>query len=223
MSINRSKSNLKIKTRVKKQSKKKQIIDARKKQIKQSLKGIDLIVGIDNGSTGTICAWHIKNNLIDFILTPNKHVLNYQKQITYIDRIDYIKLNLWFNQQIRKNKELNDKEIKIVVILERPMVNPQRFDSSINAVRAFQATIILLQQLGIKYVVIDSKEWQHYFFGKDTMMINLKLASKKLGIETINMYNNERNAEYVKLIEDHGDADALLIARYAKEKLIKFN
>ena len=55
------------------------------------------------------------------------------------------------------------------------------------------------------------------------MMINLKLASKKLGIETINMYKNERNAKYVDLINDHGDADALLITRYAKEKLIKFN
>lgn len=104
------------------------------------------------------------------------------------------------------------------------MVNPQRFDASLNAVRAFEAILIIIEQLNLKYIVIDSKEWQHYFFGKDTVLLDLKLESKKYGIKTINEFKKENKnyAEYLDVIESHGDADALLITKYGKEKLIKF-
>lgn len=62
------------------------------------------------------------------------------------------------------------------------MVNPQRFKQSKSALRAFESTIIVLELLGLNYIIIDSKKWQHHFFGKNTSQIDLKYESKKLGI-----------------------------------------
>ena len=220
----RSKSNLKIKQKKKQDQKRKSILTQRKNEIKQSLQNVDLIIGIDNGSTGTICSWVIKNNKINFLLTPSKRELNYQKQIKYIDRIDHQFMINWIKDQIKYAQKLYKSEIKVILILQRPMVNPQRFDASLNAVRAFEAILIIIEQLNLKYIVIDSKEWQHYFFGKDTALLNLKLESKKYGIKTINQFKKENKnyAQYLDIIESHGDADALLITKYGKEKLIKF-
>lgn len=220
----RSKSNLKIKQRHKQDQKRKSILTQRKNEIKQSLQNVDLIIGMDNGSTGTICSWVIKNNKINFLLTPSKRELNYQKQIKYIDRIDHQFMINWIKEQIKYAQKLYKNEIKVILILQRPMVNPQRFEASLNAVRAFEAVLIIIEQLNLKYIVIDSKEWQHYFFGKDTVLLDLKLESKKYGIKTINEFKKENKnyAQYLDVIESHGDADALLITKYGKEKLIKF-
>lgn len=221
MAKNRNISNLKIKKRKKQKTQIKLLKEERKKNQIESLQNIDLVIGMDNGSTGTICSWIINTNQIDFKLTPSKNVLNYQKQINYIDRIDHQQIKNWIENNIKKTQNLYKREIRVIIIIERPMVNPQRFQASLNAVRSFQALLVILQQLDIKYITIDSKQWQHYFFGKDTMFINLKLESLKLGIDILNKYKSSEYHEMINIIRNHGDADALLITKYAIEKLIK--
>lgn len=218
--INRKVSNLKVKKRNKQKSQIKLLKQQRKKQEKESLKNIDLVIGMDNGATGTICSWIVNTNQIDFLLTPSKRQLNYQKQINYIDRIDHQVISQWIKKQIKIAQQLYKREIRIIIIIERPMVNPQRFDASLNAVRAFEALLVILQQLNIKYITIDSKEWQHYFFGKDTSFLNLKLESLKQGINELNYYKPKKYIQMIDIIRMHQDADALLITKYAIKKLI---
>ena len=112
--------------------------------------------------------------------------------------------------------------MKIAVVMERPMINAERFKQSKNAARAFEATLIVLEMLGLKenYIIIDSKKWQHYFFGKDTMFLDLKNASKEMGINYLMTFGPKKYKAYCDMISGHGDADSLLIAKYALEKLI---
>ena len=106
--------------------------------------------------------------------------------------------------------------------MERPMINSERFKQSKNAARAFEATLIVLEMLGLKdnYIIIDSKKWQHYFFGKNTMDLNLKIESQNEGIRFLNSINEKKYLKICELIRKHGDADSLLISRYALEKLV---
>lgn len=215
----KSKSNLKIKKVRKTNDQKKKIKLQRNQLIKQNLSGANLIIGIDNGTTGTMCSWILESGLIDFIETPSKRELNYQKEINYIDRLDHNNFKNWIKNQIKSAELIYKDKIKVIIILERPMVNPKRFDSSIMAVRTFESTLVILQQMNLNYIVIDSKQWQHYFFGKETTFIDLKFESLKKGLEVVNEYKNLDNIK--NLITKHGDADALLITKFAIEKLIK--
>ena len=92
--------------------------------------------------------------------------------------------------------------------MERPLKNPKLFAASISAVRAFEITLSVVEQLGFAFEVIDSRKWQKYFFpavfGKD----NLKKASMQKGIELFPVVKN--------FIMQHKDADGLLIAEWAR-------
>lgn len=78
----------------------------------------------------------------------------------------------------------------------------------------------------MNYIIIDSKKWQHHFFGKDTSQINLKESSKILSLNILEqkykgkILDDEYEDLTRKLIK-HGDGDGLLICCYAEEKLIK--
>lgn len=211
--IDRTKSNLKIKEKKKRDSKIAAIKTERKNQKKSLISNATVIFGLDNGSTGTISCIDTEYKLLSFRKTPAKVELDYTQDIKYINRIDTVELKKWFESNIKK---LNKDKRVTIVILERPMKNPTRFEQSISACRAFEATLIVLEELGLDYIVIDSKEWQHYFFGKNTTNIDLKFESMKKGIDLIKnnyshikIYNN-----VVEEITKHGDADSLLICQY---------
>ena len=188
----------------------------------------DIIFGLDNGATGTISCLipYDKNNIKIYFEKTFSHVdLDYQKDINYIARIDWEKLKDWFNKIIKKARtnyirKYNKEDIKISVILERPMINADRFKQSKNAARAFESTLMVLEMLELEknYIIIDSKKWQHYFFGKITVLIDLKEASKNKGIEYLTNLNEKRYKNELNTIKQHGDADSLLICRWAFEK-----
>lgn len=221
--IDKSKSNLKIKQHKRKNQKKRSIQTTRKKQQKQKLQNINIIFGLDNGSSGTIACIIPKINKIFFQKTPAFETLDYTKQIQYISRINHFQLKKWFEKCIFFLKNVYKNDIKVIVILQRPMVNPQRFKQSKSALRAYEATLIVLQLLNLDYIVIDSKQWQHYFFGKNTSQIDLKFESMKKGIEILQQYNliQEQKNIMQELMKKHGDADSLLMCEFAKRSLIK--
>lgn len=222
--IDRNKSNLKIKQRQKKVKQKLNIIKQRKLKQKNDLTDVKIIFGLDNGSSGTISCIIPEYNYISFQCTPIFQYLDYTKEIQYINRINHFELKKWFENQLKIAKEFYKNEIKAIVILERPMVNPQRFKQSKSALRAYEATLIILELLKLNYIVLDSKQWQHYFFGKNTSQIDLKYESMKLGLLTLEKIYNKDKMEFQemkKCMIEHGDGDSLLICRYAKEQLIK--
>lgn len=153
-------------------------------------------VGIDNGVTGSIGVITIKgvDKRSAFIETPVIKVRDYTIEVQYCHRIDWRNLL----ENIPKDS---------IVALERPLVNPRTFVSSKSALRAFEATLIVLEMKDLEFIFIDSKKWQREFIGSNIIgHDNLKDASKKIGIE---LFPNHKT-----LIEKHGDADGLLIAEY---------
>jgi ribosome biogenesis protein Tsr3 len=89
------------------------------------------------------------------------------------------------------------------------MVNPGRFTATISAVRALEATLIVLEELDIAYDYIDSKGWQ-----KDLLPLGLKSSDqqKKASAEVgIRMF-----PQFKELITKHKDADGILIAEWAR-------
>lgn len=104
--------------------------------------------------------------------------------------------------------------------MERPMINADRFKQSKNAARAFESTIMVLEMLNLNenYIIIDSKKWQHYFFGKNTTLLNLKDASRDEGIKFLNSLSEKKYKNEIDIIQHHGDADSLLICKWAFEK-----
>ena len=222
------KSNLDIKNQKRKRKKVSSLIKKRRDDDLEKVLNSDIIFGLDNGATGTISCLipYDKNNIKIYFEKTFSHVdLDYQKDINYIARIDWEKLKDWFNKIIKKARtnyirKYNKEDIKISVILERPMINADRFKQSKNAARAFESTLMVLEMLELEknYIIIDSKKWQHYFFGKNTVLIDLKEASKNKGIEYLTNLNEKRYKNELNTIKQHGDADSLLICRWAFEK-----
>lgn len=167
-------------------------------------------IGIDNGVTGTIgfITEDKETGFYEtkFIATPVFSELSYQKtKVKHMTRID-------FKTLYEIMKQYKDSCDRIVVAIERPMINSTRFDASLSARASLEAMLIMFNFLDVSYTYIDSKQWQ-----KQLLPANLKgspeqkLASKDVGCRLF--------PEHKELITKHKDADGILIALYAKKNL----
>lgn len=167
-------------------------------------------IGIDNGVSGSIGIVNDKSSV--YLPMPIKKSLSYTKQKAFFNRVDTIEL-LDILMPLRENA--------CFCILERPMVNPGRFQATVSALRALEATLIVIEEAKIPYRYIDSKEWQRAMFpqglwtvkkdkrGRPHMKadpIELKLASLEIGKRLFPQIN----------FTGCDDADGLLIAEYAR-------
>lgn len=154
-----------------------------------------------------------------FTETYSQTVLDFTQEVKYFDRLDWNKTLNWFNHILNdvKNNYIKECDLNVAIVLERPMINPERFKQSIIAVRAFEALIIVLEILHFEYTVIDSKKWQHHFFGKNTALLDLKKESLNKALSTLEeMKEQDDDLNEIKLqMKKHGDADAFLIALYS--------
>lgn len=158
-----------------------------------------IYVGIDNGVSGSIGV--IGENFYNFLKTPVISELDYTKVPKNITRLNVDAL-------VDILSELKNTGERMIVALERPMVNPGRFIATASALRCHEATLIVLQMLKISYFYIDSKEWQKEFFSKEFKGEALKTASLKTGTELF------PGTSPIK----HPDRDGLLIAEYYRRK-----
>lgn len=153
-------------------------------------------IGIDNGVSGSI-------GIIGgpagakFFRTPVHKERSYTKDEKHISRVDVPAL-----RDIVKGFP-NDT----LVLLERPMVNPQRFAASMSAMRALEATLIVLEENDYFIRYVDSKEWQSSLLPKIVGADELKAASLAKGCE---LYPELKT-------KFKSDADSLLIAHWARE------
>lgn len=156
-------------------------------------------IGIDNGVTGSI---GVIGRETLFSLTPVKNEQSYTKQKQTITRLDGPEL-------IHQLCEYTAADDRVLVVIERPMVNPKRFKATASALRCLEATLVVLESLSIPYEYIDSKEWQKVMLPKGIKGTSeLKKASLDMGKRLFPDFSEE--------IEGHGDADGLLIAEWAK-------
>lgn len=149
-------------------------------------------IGIDNGISGSIGI--IFDNEIIYLHTPIKKELNYTKTKQWLHRVDGKEL---------KKILLSYSDI-INIAIERPMINPGRFKATVSAIRALEATLIVIEDLQLPYQYIDSREWQKELLPKDLEKEELKIASLQIG------------KRMFPKIDFKGflDADGLLIAAY---------
>jgi hypothetical protein len=161
-------------------------------------------ISVDNGSTGSIGFVNKDITNYGFIKTPKKRVRDYTIAKNYISRLDHD----CFKKIFKDFKEKYDIQ---KIILERPLKNPSLFKASVSGIRFFEAQIVILEQLELDYIVVDSKQWQKEILGKDIK------GSKMLKAESLNIgYKIFPNMK--EIIVKHGDADGLLIAEYFRRK-----
>lgn len=155
-------------------------------------------IGIDNGVTGSIAIIHDSGT--EFYKTPVFLQQDYTKKKQNLNRLDSTK----FCEILSKHKD------NAFVLLERPMVNQERFRQSLSAVRCLESTICCLELLKIPFQFIDSKEWQKFFFPKGYE----KGETKRLSGEV----SSRLFPHLTEHIKKQKDGDALLIAEYAKRR-----
>jgi len=166
----------------------------------------DIVIGIDNGVSGAIAILNSDSSYFYLSKSYTKSCKSYTKKEQHITRIDVSKLKEIILKHIDK-KDLS----KTVAYLERPLVNPTRFKASMSAMRAIEATLIVLEELGIEVNYTDSKVWQHGFFSiEERAKSDTKELSRQYGIKFFPNHEELINKQ---------DADALLIAKHFYDKI----
>jgi hypothetical protein len=161
-----------------------------------------VFIGFDNGVTNNGVG--VINSIGEARLyaLPIKKELSYTKEAKHISRIDYPGLVSLMNLIM---KDFNSEDVRVG--LERPMVNSTRFNASLSAVRALEATLIAVEEKRWAYEYIDSKEWQKVLLPKGLKGSDeLKNASLDVGRRMFPKLNIKK------------DADGLLIAEYLRRK-----
>jgi len=158
-------------------------------------------IGIDNGVSGSI---GVVSSDPDFkpllVQTPVFSQQNYTKAKANINRIDTKKLKeilLPFSENC-------------FLLIERPMVNPTRFKATTSALRALEASLIIIEELNIPFSYIDSKEWQKALLPSGLKGKELKTASIDIGCRLFPHLSD--------IIKKQKDADGILIAEYGKRQ-----
>lgn len=156
-----------------------------------------IYIGIDNGVSGTIAVVGDDVETV-FMKTPTKKEQNYTKEKQSITRLDATTF-----VEFLKQYEPND----VVVVMERPLVNPTMFKTTLCAIRCFEAELTLIESLKLKHMYIDSKEWQKSLLPKGVKGSDeLKKASLDIGNRLFPQFEEMK----------HNDRDALLIAEWAR-------
>lgn len=167
---------------------------------------MNAFVGIDNGVTGSVgIVW--EDGKAAFIrmseLTDSEQ--DYVKAKRNITRVKARRLYRWLKDKIEDTD-------RVFVMIERPMVNPTRFRSTISAVRCLENVLIVVQDmLGFAFEYVDSRKWQKELlpFGC-TGADELKKASMDIGIRKFPALKAE--------IAKQKDADGLLIAWFCRKE-----
>ena len=174
------------------------------KRTKNQNNKIPVFIGIDNGVSGTI-GIIIPDDSFMF-KTPTFSEQNYTKKKGNVTRINSVEL-------LERLKLYCDNYYMIAgfdvhCMIERPMVNPTRFAATSSALRALEATLTVVEQLGFAYSYIDSKEWQKVLLPKGSKKEQLKSDSKDIACRLF--------PKHRELIQKHKDGDGILIAEYCR-------
>lgn len=163
-----------------------------------------VFIGFDNGVTSQGIGVVSSEREAELLKLPIKKELSYTKEAKNISRIDFAGLCELFEKL--KAKWLLKGET-ILVGLERPMINSARFNASLSAIRALEATLIAVEQHALRYEYVDSKEWQKVLLPKNIKGSDaLKKASLDIGKRLFPELDIKK------------DADGLLIAEYLRRR-----
>lgn len=163
---------------------------------------MSLIIAADNGITGCWCVM-LDGTVVDFFPVPTFSFADQKKtKVSHTTRIDVDKLTQ------RLMRHCDDRK-SARVFIERPKIDPTKFKATLSSARAYEATLIALEDLGVGYRRIDSKDWQREFWPapKKGQKIDTKKLSKEIALQIF--------PQCAELIEKR-DGDALLMAEWAR-------
>lgn len=174
-------------------------------------------IGIDNGVSGSVAVVDSNGQLLRYGQTPVVKRLNYTKAKEFLHRVDGVALSAILAPYAQNGS----------VVIERPMINPMRWTATVSAIRCDEATLIVLESLGMRYHYVDSKEWQKIMLPNRP---ELKKPVKGATVEEKKTYkkaNEARKKETKTLSLEVGkrlfpqvkfskDADAALMAEWAR-------
>ena len=167
--------------------------------------GHKIYIGIDNGVTGTI-GWVGEGVAPGMIETPVKSEQSYTKAKKNITRIDCDKLG-----NVLRCALMGVEPAEVLVVVERPMINPTRFAASVSAARSLEALLVTLEGMELPRMYADSRDWQKVMLPKGTKGApELKSASMDIGARLFPSLD--------AVIHKHKDADGLLIAEWARRE-----
>jgi hypothetical protein len=164
-------------------------------------------VGIDNGVSGSIGIVFTDGRPAEFHRTPIKKCVNYQRgKVRNVNRID---VTAFIEMLLSLGDRHNIASSGMFALMENPMTNAKRLLATLSAIRAWEATLIVIEWMEIPYRNENSSRWQrellpHGIKGAD----QLKVASADAGCRLFPGLSDG--------IREHGDADGLLIAEYAR-------
>lgn len=178
-----------------------------------------LYIGIDNGTTGTI-GWVGEGVHPTIIETPIRTEQSYTKSSKKTTRIDHERITSLFKEIIGDHDPS-----EVLVVMERPFTGSfirgkdangkssgrGGFVANISAARAFEVTLVLVEQAKLPHEIVDSKQWQNVLLPKGIVGSDArKAASKDIGLRLF--------PDQEKVINKHKDADGLLIATWASRE-----
>ena len=164
-----------------------------------------LYIGIDNGVTGTVGA--VGEGYYRFALTPVKKEQSYTKAKNIITRVDVNEFRRLIEDII---EEAGVQRQEVLVIMERPLINPTMFKASMSASRTLEAELGVIEMLGLGHRYCDSRDWQKVVLPKGTTGTS---ELKKASLDIASRLYPDYEKEYRK----HKDADGLMIAHWGKE------
>ena len=127
------------------------------------------IVGIDNGVSGSIGI--IQDGEYSQQPTPVIKQQDYTKKKKLVSRVD-----------IHKFIEILRGVPDPYIVVERPMINPGRFQASLSAIRCLESMKNVFDLYGYSHSFIDSKDWQKVMLPSGTKGDKeLKKASLDIG------------------------------------------
>lgn len=158
-------------------------------------------IGIDNGVSGSVGIVADSGVVVGFFPTPTFKAQDYTQRAKNISRVATEELRLRLCTVAGDYQECR-------VFIERPMVNPGRFMATASALRALEATLVVVEGLLWSVQFIDSRKWQKEFLPAGLHGADLKQVSVDVGCR---MWPTLKEP-----IVRQGDADALFIAEWAR-------
>jgi hypothetical protein len=165
-----------------------------------------IFCAVDNGVTATIGAVSEEGDWSFFMKVPTYSAQEYMtskvRHMTHIDQ-----------DVFRAYLETLMVTGPLVLVTERPLVNPKLFKATMSGVRAHEILLATLRTLGIElHATWDSRVWQEPVLGLFEKGCS-KVKSSEVGTA---LY-----PEHAALIKSHGDADGILMAHYLRKCVLE--
>jgi hypothetical protein len=163
-----------------------------------------IYIGIDNGPSGAVGVIGTREPAL--FPTPTILQQDYTKKKQNLSRLKTGE----FLTLLSSSGEMADNLSKILVLFERPLVNPMRFRATLTAIRCLEAQLVVVEILGYPYMFVDSRAWQKELLPEGCSKEELKHASRDIGIRLFPTLEEQ--------IKKQKDADAIFIAEWARRK-----